>query len=69
VEHLQAALPARGRRVVVADDGEATDDVVREMVEVLTLMCGRLYGQQRAAQLRCAGGGGCQPGSRAVEVR
>jgi putative resolvase len=48
VEHLEAALAAQGRRVVVADPGESTDDLVRDMIEVLTSMCARLYGRRRA---------------------
>ncbi|SOJ54184.1 hypothetical protein MSIMFB_01683 [Mycobacterium simulans] len=45
VEYLQAALAAQGRRVVVADPGETTDDLVGDMIEVLTSMCARLYGR------------------------
>jgi putative resolvase len=48
VEHLEAALNAQGRRIVVADPGEATDDLVRDMIEVLTSMCARLYGRRGA---------------------
>jgi Predicted site-specific integrase-resolvase len=48
VEHLEAALSAQGRRVVVADAGERTDDLVRDMIEVLTGMCARLYGRRGA---------------------
>jgi putative resolvase len=48
VEYLGAALSAQGRRIVVADAGEATDDVVSDMVEVLTSMCGRLCGRRGA---------------------
>jgi putative resolvase len=48
VEHLEAALAARGRKVVVADPGETTDDLVRDMIEVLTSMCARLYGRRGA---------------------
>jgi putative resolvase len=48
VEHLQAALSAQGRRIVVADPGETTDDLVRDMIEVLTGMCARLYGRRGA---------------------
>jgi putative resolvase len=48
VEHLEAALAAHGRRIVVADPGETTDDLVRDMIEVLTLMCARLYGRRGA---------------------
>lgn len=48
VEHLEAALAAQGRRIVVADAGETTDDLVRDMIEVLTSMCARLYGRRGA---------------------
>jgi putative resolvase len=44
-EHLDAALAAHGRRLIVADPGETTDDLVRDMIEVLTSMCARLYGR------------------------
>lgn len=48
VEHLEAALSAQGRRIVVADSGETTDDLVRDVIEVLTSMCARLYGRRGA---------------------
>lgn len=48
VEHLDAALAAHGRRLIVADPGETTDDLVRDMIEVLTSMCARLYGRRGA---------------------
>lgn len=48
VEHLEAALSARGRRIIVADQGETVDDLVRDMIEVLTSMCARLYGRRGA---------------------
>jgi putative resolvase len=48
VEHLEAALSAQGRRIVVADPGETTDDLVRDMIEVLTSMCAGLYGRRGA---------------------
>ncbi|BBU23969.1 resolvase [Mycobacterium xenopi] len=48
VEHLEAALSAQGRRIVVIDPGETTDDLVRDMIEVLTSMCARLYGRRGA---------------------
>jgi putative resolvase len=51
--HLQAALAACGRRLVVLDPEEATSDLVRDIAEVLTWMCVRLCGQ-RAAQNRAA---------------
>ncbi len=48
VEHLEAALSAQGRRIVVVDDGEVDDDLVRDMTEVLTSFCARLYGRRGA---------------------
>ena len=48
VEQLEAALSAQGRRIVLADPGETTDDLVRDMIEVLTSMCARLYGRRGA---------------------
>jgi putative resolvase len=48
VEHLDAALAAQGRRVLVADAEETADDLVRDMIEVLTSMCARLYGRRGA---------------------
>jgi putative resolvase len=47
-ELVEAALSAHGRRLVVLDSGEVTDDLVRDMVEVLTSFCARLYGRQSA---------------------
>jgi putative resolvase len=49
--------PATG--VVVLDEGEVTDDLVRDTVEVLTWFCARLYGRRSARNraekaLRCA---------------
>ena len=48
VELLEAALSAQGRRIVVADPGETTDDLVRDVIEVLAGMCVRLYGRRGA---------------------
>jgi len=48
VEHLEAALSAQSRRIVVVDDGEVEDDLVRDMTEVLTSFCARLYGRRGA---------------------
>jgi putative resolvase len=44
---------------VVIEDGEVTYDLVRDMVEVLTSFCARLYGRRSAKNraekaLRCA---------------
>ena len=48
VDQLEAALAAHGRRLLVADAGETSDDLVRDMVEVLTSFCARLYGRPGA---------------------
>ncbi|MGW7207499.1 IS607 family transposase [Streptomyces sp. NPDC054837] len=48
VELIEAALSATGRRLVVLDDGEVEDDLVPDMVEVLTSFCARLYGRRSA---------------------
>lgn len=48
VAYLEAALAATGRRLMVVDSSETTDDLVRDMVEVLTSMCARLYGRRGA---------------------
>jgi putative resolvase len=53
VEHVEAALWASGRRLVVLNQDETTEDLVREMTEVLTSMCARLYGG-RSARRRAA---------------
>ena len=47
-ELVEAALSASGRRLVVLDEGEVTDDLVPDMVEVLTSFCARLYGRRSA---------------------
>ncbi len=48
VEHLEAALSAQGRRLVVVDPDEPGDDLVRDMIEVLTGFCARLHGRRGA---------------------
>lgn len=47
-EMAESALAASGRRILVVDDGEIEDDLVRDMTEVLTSMCARLYGKRSA---------------------
>jgi putative resolvase len=44
VEHLEAVLSASGRRLVILDPAETAEDLVRDITEVLTSMCARLYG-------------------------
>ena len=47
-ELVETALRAQGRRVIVVDDAELDDDLVRDMAEVLTSLCARLYGRRAA---------------------
>lgn len=47
-ELVEAALSAHGRRLVVVDDTELVDDLVQDMVDVLTSFCARLYGRRSA---------------------
>lgn len=49
-EHLAASLAACGRRIVVLDEAETTDDLVRDVTEVLTSLCARLYGRRSASR-------------------
>jgi putative resolvase len=48
MEFLEASLAAQGRKVVVVDKGEVKDDLVQDMIEVLTSFCARLYGRRSA---------------------
>jgi putative resolvase len=55
VEYLESSLSAHGRNVVVLDDTELADDLARDLTEVLTSMCARLYGRRSAARRAAAG--------------
>lgn len=48
-EYVEAALSAQGRRLLVVDPAEVDDDLVRDMTEILTSLCARLYGRRAAA--------------------
>lgn len=49
VEYVEASLQAQGRRLIVVDQGEVKDDdLVQDMIEVLTSFCARLYGRRSA---------------------
>jgi predicted site-specific integrase-resolvase len=47
--YVEAALAAQGRELVVVDSAEVDADLVRDMAEILTSMCARLYGKCAAA--------------------
>ncbi|GAA1838166.1 hypothetical protein GCM10009682_63390 [Luedemannella flava] len=48
-EYVEAALRAQGRRLLVVDPAEVDDDLVRDVTEILTSLCARLYGRRAAA--------------------
>ena len=47
-ELVEAALMASSRKIAVMEEGEVTDDLVEDMLEVLTSFCARLYGRRSA---------------------
>ncbi|MBV8435113.1 MAG: IS607 family transposase [Candidatus Eremiobacteraeota bacterium] len=47
-EYLEAALAASGRRLIVVDSSEMNDDLVQDLIAVLTSFCARLYGRRSA---------------------
>lgn len=54
VEYVEAALAAQGRELIVVDPAEVDDDLVRDMTEILTSFCARLYGRRSAANKAAA---------------
>jgi predicted site-specific integrase-resolvase len=48
-EYVAAALDVEHRRMVIVDDPEVDDDLVRDMTELMTSLCARLYGRRSAA--------------------
>jgi predicted site-specific integrase-resolvase len=48
-EYVEAALAASGRRLLVVDPSTVDDDLVRDVTEILTSLCARLYGRRAAA--------------------
>jgi len=47
-EYVESALAAQGRRVMVIEPDEMTDDIVRDLHDVIISMCARLYGKRSA---------------------
>lgn len=47
-EFVEASLNSRGAKLLVVDDSELDDDLVQDMVSVLTTFCARLYGRRSA---------------------
>ena len=48
-EYVEAALAAQGRRLLVVDPAEVDDDLVRDVTQILTWLCARLYGRRAGA--------------------
>lgn len=48
-ELVESALASAGRSLIVVNPAELDDDLVRDMTEVLTSFCARLYGKRSAA--------------------
>jgi predicted site-specific integrase-resolvase len=47
-EYVESALAGQGRRILVIDETEVKDDLVQDMIDVLTSFCARLYGRRAA---------------------
>jgi len=47
-EYIETVLNSSGRRVIVVDETEMKDDLVQDMIDVLTSFCARLYGKRSA---------------------
>ena len=47
-EYVEAALAGRGGKLLVVDESELKEDLVQDMISVLTSFCARLYGRRSA---------------------
>ena len=47
-DYIEAALAASGRKLIVVDPSEMMDDLVADMISILTSFCARLYGKRSA---------------------
>ena len=54
-DYVEAAMAASGRRPIVVNDGEMKDDLVQDMIDVMTSFCARLYGRRSAGRRALAG--------------
>jgi predicted site-specific integrase-resolvase len=48
IEYVESVLAAQGRRLVIVDSTEIKDDLVQDMIEILTSFCAKLYGRRSA---------------------
>jgi putative resolvase len=42
-EYVESVLQSQGRNLIVVDNKELKDDLVEDMISVLTSFCARLY--------------------------
>lgn len=47
-DYIISALKSSGRKVMVINEAECNDDLVQDMIDVLTSFCARLYGRRSA---------------------
>ena len=47
-DYIEAAMAASGRKLIVVDPSEMKDDLVADMISILTSFCARLYGKRSA---------------------
>lgn len=47
-EYVESALAAQGRKIIIMQSDEVSDDIVRDLHEVIVSMCTRLYGKRSA---------------------
>ena len=47
-EYVEASLKARNVKVLIVDETELNDDLVQDMISILTSFCARLYGRRSA---------------------
>lgn len=45
---IESALKAQDRNIIVMDDEEIEDDIIRDITEVMTSFCARFYGRRGA---------------------
>ena len=53
-EYLEAALAGRGARILVMEEDEMDDDLVRDVTEVMTSLYGRRSARRRAERALAA---------------
>jgi putative resolvase len=59
---VEAALAAAGRQLLAVDEDEMQDDLVQDMIDVLTSFCARLHGRRSAGRKALAAVGAMEAG-------